>query len=66
MLGRQEIKNNQRAFQNALAQQYIEGLRVPQSVVEDMQRAMLGEITSEQGIHKIYQEFPNVEIFQPR
>lgn len=66
MTGRQEINNNQRAFQNALAQQYIEGLHVPQSVVEDMQRAMLGEITSEQGIDNIYQEFPNVKIFQPR
>jgi len=65
MLSKHEIDKNQRAFDHAIAQQALEGLTVPEQVIEDMKRAVRGEITSSEIIKNIYRQFPDVEIFQP-
>jgi len=64
MLSEREIALNQRAFENAIAQQELEGLTVSQSVKDDLQRVVRGEMTTTQAIKNIYSQFPDVEIFQ--
>ena len=40
----QEIQHNMRAVAHALAQQELEGLKVPEFAVDDLRRAARGEI----------------------
>ena len=65
MLDEKDIQRNQRALDHAIAQQELEGLKVPDATVADMRRAVRGEITSGEVISNIYRRFKHVEIFKP-
>ena len=60
-----EIQRNMRAIAHAIAQQELEGLKVPESTVEDLRRAARGEIDTQEVIRNIYRRFNHVPIFQP-
>jgi hypothetical protein len=63
-----EIQRNLQAVRHAVAQQELEGLKVSQSTIRDMQRAARGEIGSDEVIRKIYARFSgskHVQIFRP-
>ena len=64
-LTEQEIQNNIRAVAHAIAQQELEGLKVPESTVDDLLRAARGEIDTEEVIRNIYRRFNHVPILQP-
>ncbi|MEQ1847679.1 MAG: antitoxin VbhA family protein [Nitrospira sp.] len=66
MLTEAEIERNLRAVTHAIAQQELEGLRVPTETVEDMCRIARGEMSNDDLIRKLYSRFPNVPIFTPR
>ncbi len=66
MLTEAEIERNLRAVTHAIAQQELEGLRVPAETVEDMRRIARGEMSNDDLIRKLYSRFPNVPIFTPR
>jgi hypothetical protein len=66
MLTEAEIKRNLRAVTHAIAQQELEGLRVPAETVEDMRRIARGDMSNDDLIRKLYSRFPNVPIFTPR
>jgi hypothetical protein len=63
-LSKEEIALNMRAVAHAIAQQELEGLRVPESVVSDLHRAARGEIDTEQIIRGIRHRFENVPILR--
>jgi hypothetical protein len=63
-LSEQEIALNMRAVAHAIAQQELEGLRVPESVVADLHSAARGEIDTEEIIHNIRHRFENVPILR--
>jgi Antitoxin VbhA len=60
-----EIRRNMRAVAHAIAQQELEGLKVPEATVGDLQRAARGEIDTEEVIRNIYRPFQDVPIFRP-
>jgi hypothetical protein len=64
-LTEREIQNNIRAVAHAIAQQELEGLKVPESTVDDLRRAARGEIDTEEVIRNIYRRFNHVPILQP-
>jgi Antitoxin VbhA len=64
-LTEQEIKRNMRAVAHAIAQQELEGLKVPESTIADLHRAARGEIETDEVIRNIYLRFQNVPIFRP-
>ena len=64
-LSEQEIQHNMRAVAHAVAQQELEGLKVPESTVDDLRRAARGEIGTDEVIRNIYRRFNHVPILQP-
>ena len=60
-----DVQRNMRAVAHAIAQQELEGLRVPEFAVADLQRAARGEIGTEEVIRNICGRFQNVPIFRP-
>ena len=52
-----EIRQNLKAVENAVAQQRLEGLEVPPDVIEEMKRAVRGEIGIEEGIQNTREKF---------
>jgi hypothetical protein len=62
MSGKQRIIRNLNAVENAIAQQELEGLEVPQDVVEDMERAARGEISIEEGIRNTLRKFAHDKV----
>ncbi len=66
MLNEQEIRQNLKAVENAVAQQWLEGLEVPPDVIEEMKRAARGEIKIEDGIRNSYEKFAHGEVRGPR
>ena len=64
-LTEQEIQRNLRAVAHAIAQQEIEGLKVPEFTVEDLGRVARGEIDTDEVIRDIYRRFNHASIFQP-
>jgi hypothetical protein len=61
----QEVQRNMRAVAHAIAQQELEGLKVPESTMADLRRAARGEIEADEVIRNIYGQFKNVPIFRP-
>jgi hypothetical protein len=59
-----EVQRNMRAVDHAIAQQELEGLKVPESTVADLRRAAHGEIGTEEVIRNIHRRFENVPIFR--
>ncbi len=64
-LTEQEIQRNMRAVAHAIAQQELEGLKVPESTVADLNRAARGEIDTDEVICNIHSRFKNAQILQP-
>jgi hypothetical protein len=56
-LTEEEVQRNLRAVAHAIAQQELEGLKVPESTVADLHRAARGEIDTDAVIHNIYRRF---------
>lgn len=65
MLTETDIRRNLRAVDHAVAQQELEGLKVPESTVADLRRIARGEIQSEEAIRNIYSRFKYVPLFHP-
>ena len=57
-LTEQDIQRNMRAVAHAIAQQELEGLKVPESTVADLHRVARGEIDTDEVIRNIYQPPP--------
>jgi hypothetical protein len=64
-LTEQEIQHNMRAVAHAMAQQELEGLRVPESTLDDLRRVARGETDTDEVIRNIYRRFNHVPIPQP-
>ena len=64
-LTKQEIQHNMRAVAHAMAQQELEGLKVPKSTLDDLRRVARGEIDTDEVIRNIYRRFNHVPILQP-
>ncbi len=62
MTREQKISQNMEAVENAVAQQRLEGLDVPQDVIEEMKRAARGEIEIEEGIRNTVRRFTHGKI----
>ena len=62
MTRKQQISHNLNAVANAVAQQTLEGLKVPPDVVEEMKRAARGEIKIEEGIHNTVRRFTHGKV----
>jgi Antitoxin VbhA len=65
-LGKQEIDRNMRAVAHAIAQQELEGLKVSEATIEDMQRAARGEIRSADVIRNIHARLKHAQILRRR
>lgn len=63
MLTEQEIERNMRAVDHAIAQQELEGLKVPEATVADLRRAARGEIETEEVIRNIQRRFQHGPVF---
>jgi hypothetical protein len=57
-LSEQDVRRNMRAVAHAIAQQELEGLKVPESTVADLYRAARGEIETDEVIRNILQNVP--------
>ncbi|HYA42112.1 MAG TPA: antitoxin VbhA family protein [Syntrophobacteraceae bacterium] len=66
MIREQKISQNLEAVENAVAQQRLEGLEVPQDIVEEMKRAARGEIEIEEGIRNTVRRFTHAKVRVPR
>ena len=64
-LTEQEIQHNMRAVAHARAQQELEGLKVPESTLDDLRRVARGEIDTDEVIRNIYRRFNHVPIPHP-
>jgi len=62
MTREQKISQKLRAVENAVAQQRLEGLKVPPDVVEEMNRAARGEIGIEEGIRNTVRRFTHGKV----
>jgi hypothetical protein len=51
-----------RSVAHAIAQQELEGLKVPASTVADLHRAAQGEIDTDEVIRNIYRRLQNVSL----
>ena len=56
------IQRNLRAVAHAIAQQELEGLKVPESTIADLNRVARGEIGTDEVIRNIYRRSKNVPI----
>lgn len=64
---KETLRRNQEALAHAVAQQRLEGLTVSVETMQEMQRVVHGETTTQAVIEGIYKRVnPNVPIFQPR
>lgn len=54
-----EVQRNMRSVAHAIAQQELEGLKVPPSTVTDLHRAARGEIGTDEVIRNIYRRLKN-------
>jgi hypothetical protein len=63
-LTEQEVARNLRAVAHAIAQQELEGLKVPDSTVSDLRRAARGEIDTDEVRRNIFRRFENVAILR--
>jgi hypothetical protein len=59
-----EIQRNMRAVAHAIAQQELEGLKVSEATIEDMQRAAHGEINSDEVIRNIHARLKHAQILR--
>ena len=60
-----DIQRNMRSVAHAIAQQELEGLRVPAATVADLHRAARGEIDTDEVIRNIHRRVQNVSLLRP-
>ena len=58
-LTEQEVQRNLRAVAHAIAQQELEGLKVPEATIEDLLRVARGEIDTDEVRRNIYRRLPS-------
>jgi hypothetical protein len=63
-LSEQAIQRNMRAVAHAIAQQELEGLKVPAATVADLHRAARGEIDTDEVISNIHRRLQNVPLLR--
>jgi Antitoxin VbhA len=63
-LSEQDIRRNMRAVAHAIAQQELEGLKIPASTVADLHRVARGEIDTDEVIRNIYRRIQNVPLLR--
>ena len=63
-LTKQEIDRNMRAVAHAIAQQELEGLKVSEATIEDMQRAAQGELRPDDVIRNIHARVKHAQILR--
>ena len=63
-LSGRDIQRNMRSVAHAIAQQELEGLKVPASTVADLHRVARGEIDTDEVIRNIYRWFENVSLLR--
>jgi hypothetical protein len=63
-LTEQDVQRNMRAVAHAIAQQELEGLKVPASTVADLYRVARGEIDTNEVIRNIHQRLQNVALLR--
>jgi len=66
MRGKLRTDRNERAIRAAVAQNALEGLRTPQTVIDDMRRAGGGEIKPEMVLKNIYRRCGRETLLKPR
>ena len=59
-LTEKEIQDNMRSVAHAIAQQELEGLKVPEATIADLHRVARGEIDTDEVIRNIYLRLQNV------
>jgi hypothetical protein len=59
---KEEIERNMRDVAHAIAQQELEGLKVSDATIQDMQRAARGEIRSDDIIRNIHARVKHAQI----
>ncbi|HEY4050954.1 MAG TPA: hypothetical protein VGM27_29170 [Acidobacteriaceae bacterium] len=64
-LTEQEIERNMRDVAHAIAQQELEGLKVPESTVAELYRVARGEIETDEVIRNIQRRYKNDQVFRP-
>ena len=62
-LTEKDIERNMRAVDHAIAQQELEGLKVPDATVADLRRVARGEIETEEVIRNIQRRFQHGPVF---
>jgi hypothetical protein len=63
-LTEQDVQRNLRAVAHAIAQQELEGLKVPETTVDDLERTARGEIDTDEVRRNIYRRLENVPILR--
>jgi hypothetical protein len=63
-LTERDVHRNMRSVAHAIAQQELEGLKVPASTVADLHRAARSEIDTDEVIRNIYRRFQNVSLLR--
>jgi hypothetical protein len=63
-LTEKEIQRNMRSVAHAIAQQELEGLKVPESTIADLHRVAMGEIDTDEVIRNIYIRLQNVPLLR--
>lgn len=64
-LSEQDVQRNMRAVAHAIAQQELEGLKVPEATVADLRRVARGEIDTAEVIRNIQRRAGNDQVFRP-
>jgi hypothetical protein len=59
-----EIRRNLRAVAHAVAQQELEGLKMPEATVADLERVARGEIGTDEVIRNIHHRLKNDQILR--
>lgn len=60
----QKVARKMRAVAHAIAQQELEGLKVPDATIDDLRRAARGEIDTDEVRRNIYRRLQNAPIFR--
>jgi hypothetical protein len=63
-LTERDVQRNMRAVAHAIAQQELEGLKVPEFTIADLHRVARGEIDTEEVIRNIYSYVQNVPLLR--
>jgi hypothetical protein len=63
-LTEKDIQRNMRDVAHAIAQQELEGLKVTEATIADLQRAARGEIDTDEVVQNIYRRIQNVPLLR--